>query len=244
MEAYLSPLNRADETVERISIEGTVGIFRKNMDVYALVGGEEVRRGIRDTQVSRRQNGLPPVEFITQRDAIKIQNNGNTKAISVENGMGRDVISKNNSLGISSSATVNIGRNTEFRLTIEQDSTRTLSISELEDLGLEEDGPVVQGVKSAVYVQAVADNLRQASDRSPNDVLKYTTELHNFVHEQPVDSSGYEDVESKLAQMVDRLESKTSRGSLRGSGLDEEWREEIDRVAHQVERLYSRRGEV
>lgn len=240
MEAYLSPLNRTAETVERISIEGTVGIFRKNVDVYATTGDEEVKLGIRDTQVSRRQNGLPPVEFITQKDAISIQNNGNTKGISVDKGVKCVNISKNESLRISSSSIVYIGRNTEFRVTIEQDSTRTLSRSEREDLGLEEDGPVVQGVKSAVYVQAVADNLRQASDRSPNDVMKYTTELHNFVNEQPVDSAGYEDVESKLAQMVDRLESKMSRGSLRGSGLDEEWVEEIDRVAHQVERLYSR----
>ena len=219
MEAYLAPLTRTDETVERISIESTVGIFRKGMYVYAAVGDKEVKLGIRDTQVSRRQNGPAPVEFIRQPSGVEIQNNSNTSGISIETGGNSVGIPEGEVYQASTSVTVDIGRNTEFRLTIERDRTK---------------------VKSTSYVQSVADNLRQASERSPNDVLKYTTELHNFVNEQPVNDAGYERVESELSQMVDRLESKVSRESLRGSRLDEEWIEEIDRVAHQVERLYSR----
>ena len=226
MEAYLSPLTGADETVERISIEGTVGIFRKDVDVYAEVEGEEIKLGIRDATVSRRQNGLAPVEFIPQSTGIEIQNNGNTNEVSVDTGIETVNIEKNNDYLIFSSATINIGYNAEIRLAIEPRN--------LEDL--EEDAGKIE---AAVYVQSVADNLRQASAQSPNEVLKYTRELHDFVNEQQLDVSGYEEIESRLEQWTKRLEEKTSRGPVPRK-LDEEWVEEIDRTAHRVERLYSR----
>jgi hypothetical protein len=72
-------------------------------------------------------------------------------------------------------------------------------------------------------------------------VLKYATELRDFVGEHPVDDTGYETVESTLRSLVTQLESKVYC-RLRDGSLDDQRRAEIDHVADHAERPYARRG--
>jgi hypothetical protein len=145
---------------------------------------------------------------------------------------------------------VQIGYNAAVRLTVEdagRSSTGdTLSAEEAERLRQQAErqsgATSGEGPSRAAYARVVADNLRAKRRDSPNDCLQVATEVKNFVHENPIESPGYDDTCDAVDGLVEKLDSMVSNTALRRDELDQENRERVERVASQVESLYSRAG--
>lgn len=246
MRSYLAPKRDAAdaESVRRVPIEGPVGVYRREGNDYAVVAESPettVALGIRDAAVSRKRDGEPPVEFVPNGQAIRIHNRSSRNPISVATGAGELILSEGESERVRDDCTVELGIATELRVSVERNRD-TLSKDELDDLlGMQQrrGGAVMEGVSPAAHVRAVAENLRKASDESVAECRKFATELQNFVADHPVEDPDYDDVSEALDQIVERLEAK-STGPLRGSGLDEQWRDELEVLADRVEKLYNR----
>lgn len=242
MQGYIAPVTGTSDTVRRILLEEPIGIFRSDDEVLAMTPHGEVDIGIRDMTVSRQSDGQPPVEFIPKSDAIEILNRSNSNTVTVDTGVLKHELEAGQTSRVKQDATVDVGYNTSLRVTVEREHThKTLTKDELADLGLRitESSSLMEGVAPASYVQSVADNLRKARSESPNECLKYATELHTFVTEHPIENSTHNALRDDLGRIVDRLNQKVSSSALRGTDLDEEWIDEIDRIAHRAERLYS-----
>jgi hypothetical protein len=242
MRGQLAPINEDSDTVRRIVLEGPIGIFRSESDVLAETADGDVGLGVRDMTVSRRSNGEAPVTFVPQDDAIEVTNRDNANGVHIDTGVLKRDLQTGEFERLTQDATVDVGYNTTFRVTVEREhSSKTLSKDELEELGLTNtnSASLMEGVAPASYVQSVADNLRKSRKESPNECLKYASELRVFVAEHPLDSDAYDAVEEDLSGIVERLDQKVSNGALRGTNLDEQWNEELDIIAHRAERLYS-----
>lgn len=245
MRAYLTPLWQTDDTLRRIDIprEHSVGVYRSGdgYDLYAdkLDGTQEL--GIRDPTVSSKKGGSPPVKFQLVGDGVEIRNHSEaTNAITVLAGREGVKIPPGDRMRVTDSGKVEIGFNASVRLTIE--SRKTLGPDEIEEL-IESVQPPKNGRSDrpthAAYARSVATNLRKASSEAPNECLKFATDLHNFLKENPVDADEYEHVTTELDRLVHKLETKVSADALDGSSLDDEQQDRIDRIAHRVTTIYA-----
>ena len=161
--------------------------------------------------------------------------------ISISAGVRDYELQKGDSELITNDCTLQLGIATELRVTVDQDHG-TLSQGELEEiLGMkqQQDGAVVEGVSPAAHVRAVSVNLRKARNESVLECRKFVTELQNFTADHPVDDPDYDGVCKQLTKLSDRLEAKSS-GPLKGSELDQEWKERLEYIADRTEKIYSR----
>jgi hypothetical protein len=244
MKSYLTPKRDAAhaETVRRVPINGPVGIYRRDdgsHSVLAETDDEIIELGVRDAAVSRKKSGSSPVELLPDARGVRIRNQNSKNPVSVKTNLGEQQLAEGENTVIDDDCIIELGITTEIRATVERDRD-TLSKEELQEkLGMEQEGDVMQGVSPTAHARAIAVNLRKATNESVPECRKYATELKNFVAEHEVDDPDYESVFDQLQQVTTRLETKSS-GALRGSGIDDEWKEEIDLLADRVEKLYGR----
>lgn len=233
---YLSPIGVEDDRVHRIFVDGPVEVYRSGsgFDVVAETNGRKVELGIEDATVSRKKEEAPLV-FVPRRDAVELRNNGNKNDVILETSVRAVKIDTGETEKVTEDCTVSIGFNTEMRLTIEKTRggrrTDTLTPEEFEEM-------LDDGIEKAAYIESLTDNLLKARNESANECLKYLRDLHNAVIEHPVEKKDYDESRERLEDLVQRLETKVSSDSLRDSGLGDEWRDRIDRIAHRVRRLY------
>jgi len=246
MQSYLTPkLDAGDtKTVRRVPIEDPVAVFRRGDNSYSVVAETPettVDLGIQDAAVSRKKNGEPPVELVPEKAGVRVRNWGSRNPITVSTGVGDNELQTGDSELITNDCIIRLGIAAELRVTVDQDRG-TLSHGELEEmLGMKQQqgGAVVEGVSPAAHVRAVSMNLKKARNESVLECRKFVTELQNFTADHPVDDSDYDDVCEQLTRLADRLEAKSS-GPLKGSGLDEEWKERLELIADRTEKIYSR----
>jgi len=174
--------------------------------------------------------------------AVAITNAGNTNGLTVDTGVERISIEEGSTREFIQDCTLEVGFNAEFQLSIEADDERTLSVDELQEkLDIEQERGVIEGVDPAAYVGSVASNLRREAEReATNECLKFANELVDFVEQRPLEDDVHEDIQDELDAISNGLERKVTHDSLKGSGLDEEWKDRIDRVTHRVENMYAR----
>jgi len=244
MKSYLTPKRDAThaETVRRIPINGPVGLYRLDDGSHAVIAetdDETIELGVRDAAVSRKKGGSAPVELLPDARGIRVRNQNSKNPVSVKTNLREQQLAEGENTVINDDCIIELGITTEIRATVERDRN-TLSKEELkQELGMEREGDVMEGVSPTAHARAIAVNLRKATNESVPECRKYATELKNFVAEHEVEDPDYEPVLDELQQVTKRLENKSS-GALRGSGIDEEWNEEIDLLADRVEKLYGR----
>lgn len=253
MRAYLTPLGQVDDTMRRIDLDegNRVGVYRDGQTVLAESPDETYELGVRDVTVSRKKGGRAPVEFTAVRDGVEIHAHPEaTNDVTVRTGTRELSVGPGETERVTDSCRVQIGYNAAVRLTVEdtgRSSTGdTLSAEEAEKLRQQAErqsgATSGEGPSRAAYARVVADNLRAKRRRSPNDCLQVATEVKNFVHENPIEASGYDDTCDAVDGLVEKLDSMVSNTALRQDELDQENRERVERVASQVESLYSRAG--
>lgn len=246
MEAYLSPIGSDADDLRRIVIEDSIGVYRDGNDVVATVKGEPLNLGIRDPTVSRIKNGSPPVRFYLRDGDAVVENAGNTNGVTIDTGVRTISVESGATRSLAQDCTIEIGFNTKLQLSIEKEEVterrNTLSIQELQEkLGIEEQGGVISGVDPAAHVQSVTTNLRREARREEtNECLKFANELADFVEQRPVEDDAYDEVQSELGKVVNGLERKLTRRSLKGTGLDEKWQNRIEHVTERIENMYAR----
>lgn len=246
MQAYLSPIGSDAEDLRRIVIEDSIGVYRDGNDVIAQVGNQTLDLGISDPTVSRAKDGSPPIEFDLSDGRVVVKNTGNTNGVTIDTGIRSISIEDGSAHEVTQDCTVEAGFNTELQLSIENEEREekrdTLTVDELQDkLGIEEEHGVISGVEPAAYVQSVTTNLRREAQREDtNECLKFANELGDFVEQRPVDDDAYDAIRSELNAITNGLERKVTQDTLKGSGLDEEWQDRIERVTHRVENMYAR----
>lgn len=242
MRAYLSPVNGDADQIRRVVVESAVRIYRSGYEVVAEVDDQLIELGLSDVTVSGRKDGEAPVLFVPQGDGIDIRNVESRNPILVSTGIERYAIETGDHQTVVHDCTVTIG-SSEFRLLMERSEPghETLSLDEFKrDLRMDHDGALLSGVSVAEYVPLLTDLLLKARNESPSECLKYTSELRTFLLAYPVEDSEYAAVCEAVEGMHERLEVKATAAVLRGSALDEEWYDRIDRIVHRVQRLYAR----
>lgn len=246
MEGYLTPVVEGDNTVNRVAVEEPVSIYRADDGTHRVLvetGGDQIGLDVRDVTVSRKKRGAP-VEIIPERDAIAIHNRANSNPITIERTHREVSLAEGETDRISQDCILAVGYNTRLRLTVEDERAgRTLSVDELQEvLDLDEGGSVIEGVNPAAYAASLAENLRKAGTTSANECLKFAIEAENFVEGQPVADEDYESTRETVEKFRSDIESRVNQSALRDVDITEndEWQERIERIAHRLERLYSR----
>jgi ElaB/YqjD/DUF883 family membrane-anchored ribosome-binding protein len=249
MRAYLTPLGQVDDQSRQIDMEegAQVGIYRDGQQVLVETPRGTKDLGVRDVTVSRKKSGEPSVSFRAVTGEVEIMNHPGSKNSLTLRQQIRDErsIAPGETEQVTESCVVEVGFNTEVRLTIkEQTGRKTLRADEAEELLNEAAARSSSGGPTLTsHARVLAENLRAKRHHSPNDCLQVANEVRDFVEENPVETSIYEDVRKSVERVVEKLEAKlSSRAALGGDELAEEDRERIERVASRVEGLYSRAG--
>ena len=239
MRAYLTPLWQTDDTVRRIEIpeSDAVGVYRgtDGYELYADEPNTTRELSIRDPTVSRKKGGEPPAMFRAVTDGVEIRNHSRaTNEIAIQTVNRELSIAPGEKVRVTESGKIELGFNASVRLTIERN--RTLTGDELRELVGANSGSVTH----AAYARSVATNLRKASTEAPNECLKFATDLHNFLMENPVEAEEYDRITTELNKLVEKLETTVSANALDGSSLNDEQQDRIDRIAHHVTTIYAR----
>jgi len=240
MEATITVVKPAADDVKKIVLRDTLGVYREDYDIYADVDGDRVSLDVMDATVSRKRGGECPIVFELDQRGVLVQNRCNSNPVTVRTGLGSHELGQGHGERVSEACTVEIGLNTTLRISIHDSETNTLSIEELEELGLTQQGPVVQGPSLASHAQLLADNFRHKYSESVQECLALARELCTFVESHPCEDPAYEEVRDELTSIRDHLEMKANSSALRNTDLDAEWEDRIDSAALRVERLYSR----
>ena len=85
--------------------------------------------------------------------------------------------------------------------------------------------------------RSLAEHLANAATESPEACIQRAEELQDFVAENPLEASAYEEVRDDLESLVEQLEVAPTDG-----GLSEERVERVERLATRVGQLYQRNG--
>lgn len=94
------------------------------------------------------------------------------------------------------------------------------------------------GAESVGYLGvSLAEHLASAAEESPDACRERATELRDFLADNPVPDSAYEEVSEAVADLVQQLEVVPTDGD-----LDDDRKERVRRIATRVERLYERSG--
>lgn len=246
MQAYLSPIGSDADDLRRIVIDDSIGVYRDGNDIVATVEDQTLDLGVRDPTVSRMKDGSPPIQFDLNDERVLVRNAGNTNGVTIDTGIRSMSVEPGSRCEVTQDCTIEAGFNTELQLSIEKEEAEekrdTLTVEELQDkLGIEENRGVISGVEPAAYVQSVTTNLRREAQReATNECLKFANELDDFVEQRPLEDDAYDEIQNELSAITNGLERKMTRDTLKGSGLDEEWQERIERVTHRVENMYAR----
>jgi hypothetical protein len=239
MNAYLAPIDDEADDVRRVVIDDPVGIYRSGYDVMVETDDQTIDLDVQDSAVSRKREDRSPVLVERDGGSVTIRNVDSTNRVLVDDGRREHRVEKGESRRVTSDSRLTLGTSTDIQVWF--DRSNTLSQSDLEDeLGLEQDGALISGVDPALYAQSLTDNLTKACDESPNKCLQYANELHAFLMETPVDDERHADVSADVNRIIERLEAKVESGALQGSGIDDQWRNRIERTAHEIKRLYAR----
>lgn len=249
MRAYLTPLGQVDDQSRQIDLKkgAQVGIYRDGQQVLVETPRGTEDLGVRDVTVSRKKGGKPSVSFHAVTGGVEITNHPESKnplTLRQQTGDERSV-KPGETEQVTESCVVEVGFNAEVQLSIKKQAGRkTLTADDAKQLLNEAAARSSSGGPTlASHARVLAENLRAKQHHSPNDCLQVANEIRDFVEENPVETSAYEDARESVEGLVEKLEAKlSSRAALGGDELETEDQERIERVASRIEGLYSRAG--
>lgn len=85
--------------------------------------------------------------------------------------------------------------------------------------------------------RTLAEHLIHAADESPEACIQRAEELGDFLADHPVARDSYDAVRADLSALVEQLEVAPT-----GDGLDADRKQQVERIATRVQRLYERAG--
>jgi exonuclease VII small subunit len=220
----------------RIPIESPVGIYRIGNGTYTIVAEtaeDLIDLGVKDSTVSRKTAGQPPVELAPTSRGISVRNHGSTNPITLRTKIKAKQLRIGESANVTDDCFVQVGINVELQATVEQHGGGE-SGSELAAAGRQ------NGVSPAAHAKTIADNLRNASQGSVTDARKVVDDMQTFVADHPIDDDRYEQICENLEQITARLESK-AKGLHNTETLDPEWQAELQQLSDRIEQLYVRK---
>lgn len=141
MKGYLSAENGSSG---RVPVETRTEIYRDPEDGQEIVVETDDRTipvGVADVTVSRKKNGTVPVVVEPEPECIEVRNEGNANGIHVKTDGDQQEIQEGFSARVRRDAVVQIGYQTEFRLTVEREAREEYVI----DGNVDADGDVVMG---------------------------------------------------------------------------------------------------
>ena len=239
MTGYLRPTHDRDttEAVGRIAVRGPVGLYRRgtgDFEVMAETESDTLALGVQDAAVSRKHDGRAPVTVGPADGGLTIRNRTSTNPVAVRT-VGRDHrLGEGEQLIVTEDCTLEIGVGTKLHATVDRPD-QTLSPAQLESLGEKPGSSEPEG--AAELAAAYGELLRLKATESVAETRKTAYDIQSLVATHERDDPDYEPLCTELEAVTDRLDAKRS-GALRGSELDEEWREELDLLADRLERLY------
>lgn len=128
MRGYLSPVNKE---AGKISLDSRVELYRDPGDTEQLIArtsdGKQ-RLGIRDVTVSRLKDGTPPVVIEPRQSCIEIHNKRNTNGVTVASKNTERELEKGRTATVEDTATVTLGYQAKFRLTVEREAKTEFNI--------------------------------------------------------------------------------------------------------------------
>ena len=244
MNRYLIPIQQASQakTVQRIPIEDNpLGIYRLdngNHDVVVEDGRQTIELGIQDAGVSRKQNGIPPVELIPTSHGLDVKNKTSTNPISIQTNSGKKQLGQGESIEITDDCVVELGIGVQIRAAVRGDTE-----SHIEKSGHVHDqqSKKQSGPEIDAYVGKVGELIRTRTENE--SVVECRTQiqtLHDTIIEFPVDDQAYSDIESKIEHILERLEAKVKNPRLSEDNLSDDLQGEIISITDRVEELYAR----
>ena len=165
----------------RIPIESPVGIYRIGNGTYTIVAEtaeDLIDLGVKDSTVSRKTAGQPPVELAPTSRGISVRNHGSTNPITLRTKIKAQQLRIGESANVTDDCFVQVGINVELQATVEQHGGGE-SGSELAAAGRQ------NGVSPAAHAKTIADNLRNASQGSVTDARKVVDDMQTFVADHP-----------------------------------------------------------
>lgn len=96
-----------------------------------------------------------------------------------------------------------------------------------------------QQVALADHAKALSTLLRRNRDRSVAASHEAVLDAQHFLEAYPIEDPDYSALREELGDTATRLETKQS-GLLHGSGMDEQWQDQLSMIATRLERLYQR----
>jgi hypothetical protein len=239
MTGYLQPAVDRDsnEAVGRIAVRGPVGLYRRatgDFEVMAETETETLSLGVQDAAVSRKHDGRAPVTVGPADGGLIIRNRTSTNPVGIQTLDWDRRLDEGEQLVVTEDCTLEVGVRTRLHATVDR-ADQTLSPAQLEALGAQPGGSEPEG--SAELAAAYGELLRVKAAESVTETRKIAYDIQRFVANNERDDADYEPLAAELETVTDRLDSKRS-GALRGSELDQEWREQLDLLADSLERLY------
>ena len=122
MKGYLSP-ERTDSGA--VPIESRAEIYRdpdRNQEVVVETETGIAPLGVADVTVSRKKGDDPPVVFVPQPESIEVRNRGNSNGVVVRTEGDTNDIEEGFSERVRRDAVIELGYQTQLRLTVERDA--------------------------------------------------------------------------------------------------------------------------
>lgn len=220
-----------DATPTRVPIDSRVGIYRLgdgSKTIVAEADGQRVDLGVRDSTVSRKTEGRPPVELSPISRGISVRNHGSTNPVSLNTNLRTHTLTAGDAAAITDDCRLTIGISLTLQVTVEHEGSQSRSTAEQST-----------GVSPAAHARTLANALRAASDDSVEESRKVIAELQTFLGAHQLDSSDYEEVRTRVEKVERRLDSKAD-GLHQTEKLDEEWQAELAVLSDRIEGLYAR----
>jgi len=114
-----------DRSPGKVPIESRTEVYRDpngTQQVLAATTEQTHELGVSDPTVSRRKNGQAPIEIVARDDCLEIRNERNTNGVTVRTKGDEVQLEKGYVERIRRDASVEIGYQTELRVTVERDA--------------------------------------------------------------------------------------------------------------------------
>ena len=243
MKRYLIPIQEASQaqTIERIPVTDTpVGIYRKdngNYDVVAEANDRIYDLGVRDAGVSRKSNGQAPVQLSATPRGINVENTTSTNPIIIETNPGQTELAKGEVIEITDDCVIALGIGVEIRANVRG----SVDDSESQDVVTQEETNGQEGPEITAYVQTAGELIRkEVQKESVVECQTHIQTLYDTVIECPVDDQAYDEVESNMDQVLQRLDNKITNATLSETDIADDFQHEIISLTNRVEALYAR----
>jgi len=238
MKRYLTPIQQAEstDTIQRIPVDDSpVGVYRVDdgsHEVVAEVDGRTRQLGVRDVGVSRKKNGVAPVELTPVSAGLRVENKNSTNPIVVETSPTDHELAKNEYIEITDDCTIQLGIGVRIRANVRGTTDKaddTMDVTETPD------GPEMEA-----YLDALTENitLRVKNDEVV-DCRNKLQELHDTIVEKPVDAEPYDEIAEQVGETMEKLDAKIN-DQLRTKTIGEQLEDEIDHLTSRVVKMYDR----